>query len=103
MSNQNQSSEEHTGPTYIVAQSPKSLGIGLIATLILGPIGLLYVTVRGGIIMIIVDIILAFVGLLTLGFSLFITVPLINLICVAWAYVGIKRYNEALMSGRLNI
>lgn len=62
MSNQNQSSEEQTGSTYIVAQSPKSL-----------------------------------------GFSLFITVPLINLICVVWAYVGIKRYNEALMSGRLNV
>ena len=94
---------ENQEPKYIITRSPKSLGIGLILTLFLGPLGLLYATVRGGIIMIIIDTVLAIVGLLTLGFSLFITIPLVNLICMIWAYVGIKRYNEDLMSGRLDV
>ena len=90
-------------PKYIVTRSPKSVGIGLILTLFLGPLGLLYATVRGGIIMIIIDAILTGLGLLTLGLSLFITVPLVNFICMIWAYLSIKRYNEDLFAGKLNV
>ena len=103
----NTSPEEKSGqiqqPQYIIARSPKSLGLALILTLVLGPIGLLYATVSGGIIMIVVDTIFAVIGLLTLGFSLFVTIPIINLICMIWAYVKVKKYNQDLLSGNLNI
>lgn len=103
----NTSPEEKGGqiqqPQYIIARSPKSLGLALILTLVLGPIGLLYATVSGGIIMIVVDTIFAVVGLLTLGFSLFVTIPIVNFICMIWAYVKVKKYNQDLLSGNLNI
>ena len=87
---------------YIIARSPKSMGIGLMLTLLFGPIGLLYATISGGIIMIIVDSVFALIGLFTFGFSLFITIPTVNLICMAWAYVKINKYNAELLSGKLN-
>ena len=94
---------ENQEQKYIIARSPKSIGIGLILTLLLGALGLLYATVLGGIVMIIVDTVLAFIAILTLGLSLFITVPIVNLICMIWAYFSIKRYNEDLFSGNLNL
>lgn len=97
------SENQENNRQYVITRSPKSIGLGLILTLVLGPIGLLYATVSGGIIMIIVDSIFALVGLFTLGFSLFVTIPIVNLICMIWAYVKIKKYNEALFSGNLEV
>lgn len=88
---------------YIVMKSPKSLGIGLILTFFLGPIGLFYATISGAIIMFIIDAIFAVIGFFTLGYSLIITAPLVNLVCMVWAYVKINSYNKALMAGAMRI
>ena len=94
---------ENQNRQYVVTRSPKSVGLGLILTLVLGPIGLFYATITGGVIMAIVDTIFAIAGFMTLGISLFITVPLVNLICMVWAYKAITSYNEKLFNGNLNV
>lgn len=98
-----QNIEQNQRAQCIIARSPKSLGLALILNLVLGPIGLLYATVSGGIIMMVVDTIFAVIGFMTLGFSLFVTIPIVNLICMIWAYVKVKKYNQDLLSGNLNI
>ena len=37
-------------PQMIIAQSPKSMGLALILSFLFGPLGLLYATVKGGLI-----------------------------------------------------
>ena len=88
---------------YVVMRSPKSIGIGLILTFFFGPIGLFYATISGAIIMLIIDAIFAVIGFLTLGYSLIVTAPLVNLVCMVWAYVKINSYNKALIDGALKI
>lgn len=45
-------------PQIIIAKSPKSVGIARILTLLFGPLGLLYSTVKGGLILIVVGAVL---------------------------------------------
>lgn len=79
--------------TVIVTQSTKSQGIGLILTFLFGSLGLLYSTVIGGIIMIIVEILVA---IFTLGIGLVVT----HLICIVWSLIAVSAYNKKLMEGR---
>lgn len=83
-----------TQPQIIVAKSPKSVGIALILTLLFGPLGLLYATVTGGLIMITIGVIL---GVLTLGMAFIVVWP----ISIIWSYFAVKKYNEALYSGQV--
>jgi hypothetical protein len=64
--------EVHTG---------KSVGIALILTFLFGPLGMLYSTIAGGLIMMVVSVPLFF---LTAGLSLIVTVP----ICMIWGAVA---------------
>jgi len=52
-------------------------------------LGMLYSTVTGAIVMIIVNIIVA---IITLGFGLFITWP----VCIIWGAVATNKYNKSL-------
>jgi len=88
---------------YIVMKSPKSLGIGLILTFFLGPIGLFYASIFGGIVMLVIDAIFAVIGFITAGISLVVTAPLVNLVCMIWAYVKINSYNKDLMNGAMKL
>ncbi|MCD8256172.1 MAG: hypothetical protein LUC40_03220 [Oscillospiraceae bacterium] len=54
-----------------------------------GPLGLLYVTVKGAVIMFFVNCV---VGFITLGFGLFLTWP----ICAIWGYVAANNFNKEL-------
>lgn len=81
-------------PQMIIAQSPKSMGLALILSFLFGPLGLLYATVKGGLIMICVAVVLI---PLTLGFGYFITVP----VSMAWAYSAVEKYNRQLMLGQM--
>lgn len=82
---------------FVIAQPIKSVGIGIVLSLLFGPIGLFYASVSGGIIMLIVGGILNLIGLLMLGFGLIVTIPLTCIICAIWAYVSIESYNEDLI------
>ena len=75
----------------IVTRSTKSVGIGLLLTFIFGPIGMLYATVWGGFIMMVVNLL---IGIPTLGLGLLLTWP----IQLIWVAVSIRSYNRKLMN-----
>ncbi|EKU70564.1 hypothetical protein [Selenomonas sp. F0473] len=83
---------QHTAPKAIVVQSIKNVGLAAGLALFFGPIGMLYSTIMGAVVMLIVNII---VGLFTLGFGLIVTLP----IGAIWAYIAAKKYNENLLAG----
>ena len=81
-------------PQMIIAQTPKSMPLALILTFFFGPLGLLYASVRDGLILICISIAVAF---LTLGFGLiFVWIG-----SMVWAYMDVEKYNRALLSGQI--
>ena len=74
----------------IVTRSTKSVGIGLLLTFILGPIGMLYGTIWGGFIMMVVNLV---IGIPTFGLGLLFTWP----IQLIWVALSIRSYNKKLM------
>ncbi|MFZ1704887.1 MAG: DUF4339 domain-containing protein [Saprospiraceae bacterium] len=84
-----------TQQTIIISGSEKkSLGLAVVLSLIFGPLGLLYSSVTGGVIMFFVSI---FIGLITLGFGIVIS----WLVCVVWSVVAVNNHNEKI-SSRIN-
>jgi len=71
----------------VVRSDEKSMLAAILLSLFFGPLGLLYASVTGGIVMLIISIV---VGLFTLGVGLLITFP----ICIIWAVVATNKYNE---------
>lgn len=65
----------------------KSIGLSLLLTILFGPLGLLYTTVSGAIIMFVVSLI---VFIITFGFGVFFTWP----ICIIWGVLAAKNYNS---------
>jgi len=81
-------------PQTVVAIPVKSVGVSLLLTFFFGPLGMLYSTIWGGVIMLIVSIIL---GLVTLGLSFFLTWP----VCMIWGAVAASSYNKKLLAGKM--
>ena len=73
----------------IIVKAEKSMGITILLTILFGPLGMLYSTVTGAIVMIIVNVVVA---IITLGFGLFITWP----VCFIWAAIATNKYNKSL-------
>lgn len=73
--------------TVIVAGARKSVGTALLLTFFFGPLGMLYSTVAGAVVMLFVNIV---VGLVTYGFGLFLTWP----ICMIWAATAASSHNS---------
>lgn len=73
----------------VMGQNKKSVVAAFLLTFFFGPLGLLYASIPGGIIMFILDIPVA---IFTLGFGLIFT----NLICVAWALIAVNNHNKRL-------
>lgn len=71
-------------PQQIVILESKSVGVAILLSIFFGPLGMLYSTVVGGIIMLVISLPLA---IFTLGISLFITHP----ICVIWGALAAGR------------
>lgn len=79
-------------PQVIVVQSLKSMGLGLVLTFFFGPLGMLYSTVVGSLIMMVIT---GLVFLLTFGLGVLVTWP----ICMVWTYIAIKKHNQRLIAG----
>ncbi len=79
--------------SVIVTRSPKSQGIGLILTLLFGPLGLFYGSIIGGIIMSIISIPVA---IFTMGIGLLAVIP----ICCVWSLIAVGAHNKSLLSGK---
>lgn len=78
-----------TQPTIVVVER-KSVALAFILTLLFGPLGMLYSTVLGALIMLVVTGVL---GFLTAGLSLLITHP----ICIIWGCLAASGSNKRLM------
>lgn len=80
---------ESNKPQIVIAKTEKSVGISLILTILFGPLGLLYSSVFGGMIMILLGLLVA---VFTLGFGLIIIWP----ICIVWGAISASLYNRKL-------
>lgn len=77
----------------VIVTSTKSVGVAVLLAVLFGPLGMLYATVPGALIMVAVAIV---VGALTFGLGLFLVWPA----CMIWGGVAAKAHNEKLLSGR---
>ena len=80
-----------TQPQRIIVTSTKNVGLAVGLALFLGPLGMCYSTLKGALVMFLVNIVIA---VLTLGFGCLITLPF----CAIWAYMAAKKYNEQLFA-----
>lgn len=78
----------------VVAKSTKNVGVAIGLSLFFGPLGMLYSTIWGAIIMAIISIV---VGILTFGIGLIVTIP----IGVIWAAIAANLYNKRLLNGKV--
>lgn len=86
------SQQSPSGARTVVVAPTKSVGIALLLTFFFGPLGMLYSTVPGSLVMLVVTMVLAF---FTLGLSLFLTWP----ICMIWGAVAVSSHNQKLLAG----
>ena len=77
----------------LVMTPTKSAGVAAMLAALFGPLGMLYSTVWGAVIMFVISLL---VGFVTLGFGLLLTWP----ICVVWAALAAKSFNKKLLSGQ---
>ncbi len=70
----------------VVLASQKSVLAAFLLTFFFGPLGLLYASILGGIIMLVISAIVAF---FTFGMGLIITYP----ICIIWAIISVNSFN----------
>ncbi len=75
--------------TNVIVTSSKSVGLALILTFFFGPLGMLYSTVAGALIMFVVTLVAT---LFTFGLALIITWP----ICMIWGGLAAASHNTAL-------
>lgn len=80
-------------PQVMVVKPVKSVGIAILLTVLFGPLGMLYSTIVGAIIMIILTVL---VGALTVGIGLIITWP----ICILWGALSASAYNRKITKGK---
>lgn len=76
-------------PQVMIVKSTKNVGLAAGLGFFFGPLGMCYATLKGALIMFLVNIV---IGIFTLGFGVFLTWP----ICAIWAYMAAKKYNEKL-------
>ncbi len=86
------STETTNRPTTTIVINQKSMGLALLLSFIFGPLGMLYSTIMGGIIMFIVAIpVVLFTG----GIGLLLTIPL----GMVWSASAVNSYNRKLTGG----
>ena len=83
-------SDQTSKPVVVIPT--KSVGISVLLTVLFGPLGMLYSTVGGAIVMILVNLV---VGFLTAGLGLLLTWP----ICVVWGVMAVNAHNRRLLAG----
>lgn len=96
---QQQQKWQQQGPQVIIAQSPKSLGLGLMLTALFGGLGMFYSSITGGIIMSIVEGITFLIAVCTFGFGLILFIP-VHIVAMVWTAIAINKYNQNLYAGR---
>jgi hypothetical protein len=86
-----QQTPQQQAQTIMIVAKQKSAGIAFLLAFFFGPLGLLYASVIGGIIMIILSLI---IGIFTLGIGLIIG----WVISIIWAVVAVNMHNKKLLA-----
>ncbi len=86
----NNTNEAAQQTTVVSIESQKSVTTALLLTFFFGPLGMLYSTIAGGMIMFLISV---FIGFFTLGFGLLITWP----ICLVWAGVAARNMKKQMI------
>lgn len=76
-----------SAPGYVLVRPAKSVGLAILLAILFGPLGMLYSTVSGALLMMFVSFML---GFLSASISLFVTWP----VCVIWAALAAESYNR---------
>ena len=76
-----------TSTTAVTSPKSKSVGVAILLTFFFGPIGMLYSTVIGAWVMLVVSVI---VGVHTFGVGLLYTLP----VCIIWGAVSASSANK---------
>lgn len=76
----------------VVLSASKSVGISILLTVLFGPLGMLYSTTSGALIMGVASVVL---GVITFGLALFLTWP----ISIVWGAIATNSYNKRLLTG----
>jgi hypothetical protein len=84
---ENQQNAPTPTQTVVVVARQKSAGVAFILALLFGPLGLLYASVIGGIVMIILG---AIIGFITLGFGLVI----VWIASIIWSIAAVNSFNK---------
>ncbi len=87
MTDPNQHSVTQPAAPVVVVVNQKNMMLGLILTFVFGGLGMLYATIVGGIVMIILS---SIIGLVTGGLGLVVLWP----IQMIWTYLAIKNHNS---------
>lgn len=80
-------SQHVTHDHYVTNVSTKSVGVAILLAFLFGPLGMLYSTVTGALVMLLIYLV---AGLFTLGFGLLLLWPF----CVVWAAVCASTHND---------
>jgi hypothetical protein len=86
--------DEQNSRTIIITPT-KSVGVSLLLTFFFGPLGLLYSTISGAIVMFIICFL---VGIVTFGIGCLITWP----ICMIWGVTASNAYNKKIVAAVAN-
>tara|TARA_B100000949_G_scaffold64504_1_gene57212 strand:- start:1698 stop:1973 length:276 start_codon:yes stop_codon:yes gene_type:complete len=85
-----------TQPTQtVVVGQKKSVGVALILSILFGPLGLLYASAAGGLILILVGIGLS---ILTLGMLAIPLAIIAWIVSVPWAVIAVSSHNSKIVS-----
>lgn len=82
---------EQPRQNIVVVGNQKSAGVAAILALLFGPFGLFYASALGGIVMLIISVVVAFISF---GIGLIFT----NIICVIWAIIAVNNSNKKITS-----
>ena len=84
--------------TALILTQSKSIGVGLLITWLFGGFGVFYVSVLGGVVMGILELILWVLSFFTMGLALILLAP-VHILSMIWVYMGVKNHNKRLIAG----
>ncbi len=82
----------------VVVTPTKNIGLAIFLTIVFGPLGMLYSTIPGAIVMCLASGVAFIAGIATFGLSLILLVPLLWIISIFWAAGAASAYNRRLSS-----
>lgn len=88
------SNNEHVTKKIVVVRNTKSVGLAVLLTILFGPLGLLYSSIKGAVILSLLFAVLWILTIFIGGAGAALTYP----IAIIWSYFATKRYNDRLLA-----